>query len=209
MAGLGFFTDKNSVAVRAGCRVIHAPENGRVVFPLGNQYLPIGSELPVENYNLTLSVRPLEFDIKSGTIIERAYHPISYGTLEQVAAKAIDEVVFRRMQVRSAHFVRRDAEEFGQRNAHDMIAAVEESNAEFEGFVQFGIDGIRYGYPVHHSHALPEGEVLGGMWSDLIILLRPEIIVIYTEEGVRGRVMADCAPRHPEAFVRCALEEVL
>lgn len=52
-----------------------------------------------------------------------------------------------------------------------VIACVEESNAEFEGFVMHswapGRPEKLLGYPVTYTDAALPGEIFGGMWSDL------------------------------------------
>lgn len=66
------------------------------------------------------------------------------------------------------------------------VAAVEEANAVFEGWLLRDLPGkpkFLHGYPVLYSDAVVEGEVFGGMWSDAVL-----------EWG--GFV-----PKHPAAFV--------
>ncbi len=73
--------------------------------------------------------------------------------------------------------------EFIYNDWYRMVAAVEETNAEFEGFIVRDLPGRPtnlIGYPVRYTDEVQEGEIFGGMWSEV-------------REGEL---------KHPSAFVR-------
>ena len=78
-------------------------------------------------------------------------------------------------------------EEFVDADWYRMIACVQESNAEFEGFLLRDLPGrpsTLLSFPVTYSDEVMDGEAFGGMWS-------------YLDEAG--------APKHHAAFVRMIL----
>ncbi len=180
---------EKSVAVKAGVRMYPPPPDGNaMVFPGRGKE---GWE------QIRLDPKPLSFKVDRGMTVEE---------IERQAVAAIDALIFH--QIRTDERVNKIVPtDDPKRDLFYMIAAVENNNAEFGLFACHPDDPLPtlpMGYPVVLNRTIPKGTVLGGMWSDSALVVRPNVLLFHSStEGLMGQVEVAFAMKHPESFSVC------
>jgi hypothetical protein len=181
LAGLSY----QSVVLKAGAKAVPLPPSGRLVYPR------LGGEDLILNPPAKTRIYLKDGQEKPDVLLQLISQEIDRGVLGGVGGHhRILEPNFGRTF--NADWLK-------------LVRLVEEGNGQCEGFVtrnSHGRSEQMFGYPIYLTNAMPEGDILAGMWSDLILAFGPDVTFKTTSGGRIAEFDFAWAARHPEAFAR-------